>query len=278
MTPQEPRNYDLKGFVPDVEGFDKIISIFDKALDYYPEALTNTVGDISALDMDEGNTFCPNNGSHYCGSPACHGGWYLRGVLLNKLTDSERSVIERYERLPEKGRSANLEYTLGSDLMDLHLGADSRAWAKHNPRLWGNTRGGAMFSNNIAFGVMAYETLSLTGIRDHWAEVRNRCWPELTPCGKYVPVEDLLIMVEGPLDLLKLSEAIGFTPPDHEDADLIQSVIKRCASSLDYPTICRRYAVDVERFFVWQVQHTIAKLEPLLSKTISYNEACRRFS
>lgn len=97
-----------------------------------------------------------------CGSPMCHGGWYMTAVW----------------DINEDGDFRNNNYSDGAEKMNKDLGGiEIEYWADQNPKIWGNSMGYRMFSDRSAF---EHETKrpngakSLQHIVDHWNEVLER--------------------------------------------------------------------------------------------------------
>src|SRR6478736_8535916 len=79
--------------------------------------------------------------SHECGTVHCHAGWY--GVAM----------IEKGEYL--KDVYGRVGFSVAGNKLAEDLGFNDRdelaIWARHNPKIWGNVHGGAMFVLECAF-------------------------------------------------------------------------------------------------------------------------------
>jgi len=117
--------------------------------------------------IDESNSFDKpvdmwhsevNREKNFCGTSACHGGWYAAYSDLEDVTD----------------------YTQGKELMATDLGFEGgsqlKFWAEHNPELWGNLEGWDMFQHKNAFGKPSKINLTLTDISKHWMKVAGRLY------------------------------------------------------------------------------------------------------
>lgn len=104
--------------------------------------------------MMETNTSIDEN---YCGTPFCHGGWYLiaKGVF-------------GYDN----------SYSDGARMMASDLGFEDvnslKRWAKENIKIWGNEYGENMFSDENAFGRNLDTGFTLKPIINHWKRVKQR--------------------------------------------------------------------------------------------------------
>lgn len=117
----------------------------------------------NAFNIDEGDV-CSSY--HECGSVHCVAGWY---AVSQKYTKNIAPLIKRQM----------CDYTDGSHLMVTHLGGEGKGrlaeWARNHPELWGNTKGGWLFTS-----VVAYEHLTpssknpMTLVIKHWENVRDR--------------------------------------------------------------------------------------------------------
>lgn len=101
--------------------------------------------------------------SGICGTPHCHGGWYVH---------AKHKVFENITK--------GLGYSQGAKMMAKDLGFESvqelTNWAKANPIIWGNIYGHLMFSTNCAFSSPSKPdgAKSLNDIIKHWKEVYAR--------------------------------------------------------------------------------------------------------
>lgn len=103
-----------------------------------------------------------NDRDYPCGTIHCVGGWYAIACKLH-----ETSIIN---------------YEHGANLMANHLGFESdvdlEIWAARNVRIWGNDKGGGMFSSRTAYAPMDKFAMNhVKGIPDiiAWLEgVRDR--------------------------------------------------------------------------------------------------------
>ena len=119
--------------------------------------------DETIIDMDEADD-TRRGKTPLCKTPLCHGGWLA--VMFegnkdyrdpNELSFFAMGAVKAAKYLGFKGIS-NLE-----------------SWARLNPSLWGNTRGGRMFYDKAAFGIPSRNTLMLSDIANHYAAVGQRC-------------------------------------------------------------------------------------------------------
>jgi len=170
---------------PNSKQFKKVISTLDYVLLNIPEAREE-----GSLDMYEGNV---GRLQTYCGSPMCHGGWYLfaryQAGLDKHLLDQARNY------------AGMLDYKAGAYLMANDLGVIDpdylEAWAHANKEIWGNRHGGYMFSDRRAFGKSDKPARTLVDIRNHWADVHNRARPRAKPVPHIsVSVETTVSLVE----------------------------------------------------------------------------------
>jgi hypothetical protein len=112
------------------------------------------------VDMSHGcvDTSLLGRLDHFCGTPACHAGWYL---------------------LSKKKREGEKEFDLGATAMARDLGFLSRnelgSWAHRNPEIWGNEDGVHMFMFSQAFGERVTRLdINLKTIARHWQGVADR--------------------------------------------------------------------------------------------------------
>jgi hypothetical protein len=103
-----------------------------------------------------------------CGTPMCHGGWYVVACDLNPLEE----------------RFYGADYLDGAMAIALALGFPTsytlELWASDNPKLWGNEYGDDMFCCNSAFN----DAKTLRGVVNHWIGVHNRTCPKATAISK----------------------------------------------------------------------------------------------
>jgi len=98
---------------------------------------------------------------NFCGTPACHGGWYA--VYACEFP------INNFEGFGFSTGMRRMNNKLGSE-----TGFELETWASKNPELWGNKRGAGVFSSESAFGKNYSESLTLKDISDHWMKVAER--------------------------------------------------------------------------------------------------------
>jgi len=116
-----------------------------------------------------------------CGTPMCHAGWYLvatnQGVMEQWFHDASRAITN----FPC--------YVDGAEALAKDLGFVTRhgvaQYYDQHPELWGNDDGIEMFSSESAFFTedeSYYEgKLTLSVIRNWWAGVHNRTFPDQDP-------------------------------------------------------------------------------------------------
>ena len=115
-----------------------------------------------------------------CGTPMCHAGWYLISVKAGAMREWERDNASRWD-FPS--------YIDGAWALAKDLGFVSRHqvanYYDQRPELWGNYEGIEMFSGELAFFTddePYYEgKLTLSVIRNWWAGVHNRTFPDQEP-------------------------------------------------------------------------------------------------
>lgn len=107
----------------------------------------------------------PSSKKEVCGTPMCHGGWYAAASGLFRNSNNVNKAT----------------YNDGANVLANDLGfvgqCELEDWAEENPKLWGNESGTLMFCTSEAFN----GATSLKQIRDWWADVRNRCYPQSKP-------------------------------------------------------------------------------------------------
>ena len=111
---------------------------------------------------------------HECGTVHCFAGWYFVAYLQRNGIS-----IDEFE-----DTSGYLDYSEGVNLMsrtlelpEPHLESDLSDWARANPDLWGNHKGGLVFGHKMAFYSSKdrlYGAENINDIIDHLTEVRNR--------------------------------------------------------------------------------------------------------
>lgn len=172
---------------PNSKQFKKVIDTFDKALASIPYAAER-----QALDMGEGDVDDRHN---YCGTPMCHGGWYLVAATRRGINPSTEQAA--YCRAGDV-----YDFDTGAELIAMDLGFSDRkelqSWANQNPELWGNELGEDMFYCAFSFfpegtswGAWANSDLSLLTIRNWWADVHNRTCVRAKPIA-HIAVETQL--------------------------------------------------------------------------------------
>lgn len=109
----------------------------------------------SIVDVRKGDKECIKTA---CGTPMCHGGWYLIASI------------------PKKNSALMSGYKDGAEIMAKHLGFENHMeledWAGKNPKIWGNSYGANMFSGEEAFTYAG--SLTLSKIITHWKRVQRR--------------------------------------------------------------------------------------------------------
>ena len=115
-----------------------------------------------------------------CGTPMCHAGWYLISVKAGAMREWARDNSDRWD-FPT--------YIDGVGALSKDLGFTTRHqlvyYYEARPELWGNDCGIEMFSSESAFFTedeSYYEgKLTLSVIRNWWAGVHNRTFPDQDP-------------------------------------------------------------------------------------------------
>jgi len=99
-----------------------------------------------------------------CGTSACHAGWF--GVAC--VNDSDPATCLRYGQGHFFGMANQMADYLG--LRSRHI---LEAWARTNPKLWGNNNADGMFNSPAAFGLYD-RNVTLEDIGLHWLQVAAR--------------------------------------------------------------------------------------------------------
>jgi len=153
---------------PNSKQFKKVIAAFDHILKTISAAREEQY-----FDMGEPEVKNPKN---FCGSPMCHGGWYV-------VARTQTGLPKDLKTDALKAACGHMDYEAGAHIMANDLGFETEdhltAWAYSNMTIWGNFHGGRMFCSNLAFGEA--DTMTLVDVRNHWADVHNRARPRATP-------------------------------------------------------------------------------------------------
>lgn len=127
-----------------------------------PERLRTMAGKFEVFAENEANRVefsAANALKNGCGTVACHAGW--AGIALGVRSSAYQIGAK----------------TLSRVLNPWWVGAsDFPLWAFENPKLWGNTNGGAMFHaiGHFAFGFDKPGQCTLADIANHYREVAVR--------------------------------------------------------------------------------------------------------
>lgn len=97
---------------------------------------------------------CDFEGINFCGTSACHAGWY---------------------HIIVKGWIKDGDFDDGAKKIALELGFDIKeellAWAENNPELWGDDEGDNMFADDNSKRHSFGENPTLQSIGEHWLKV-----------------------------------------------------------------------------------------------------------
>lgn len=128
---------------PTQEQFQVVIDTLEKA-----NSMAKGIAEVNML-----NGFVEKE-KNLCGTPLCHGGWYVVA-----------SELDTYDYMEGANKMAN---DLGFD--DYSALED---WASDNSAIWGNIHGNQMFNSSSAFLDKGYVS-DLSEIIDHWKGVKER--------------------------------------------------------------------------------------------------------
>ena len=162
------------------------------------DAVAQRYGDKGFVDMGHVRVSkIEKTGGEYCGTVACHAGWYFvsKGFELydeDYPTVRWASVIERIfgdasdyriedlraDYRPDTG-SFHTSFTSFVDILVEDLGfsweIELTCWAEENPDIWGNEFGYSMLSSSKAFGKQHFDSpVSIQEIAEHWHGVAQR--------------------------------------------------------------------------------------------------------
>ena len=108
-----------------------------------------------------------------CDTPGCHAG--LISIVAKDLPELQE-IYENHIYFSEGCENErDYHYSLWADTLAEFLGfvdkRDLRAWAKDNPKLWGNKEGYNMFCSFFAFTYDLNKEITHIDIINHWKQV-----------------------------------------------------------------------------------------------------------
>ena len=126
---------------------------------------------IKDMDVIMGSTKEPT-----CGTPGCHAG--LISIVAKKLPELEETHLKVFKihfKAYKEIKQDLYVYSIWADALAEFLGfkgeEDLEAWARDNPKLWGNKFGRDMFMTAVAFTDDTNKHLTHRDIINHWKQV-----------------------------------------------------------------------------------------------------------